>query len=302
MELFQLRSFLQVAESGSFTRAAEALFVTQPAVTQHVRALEQELGVRLFDRTGRGVRLTAAGTALQYHARRSLTNLEEGRQVIADLQSGAAGRLVIGAGVTTSIFHLPGWLRRFREMFPGIDVVVRTGRSREVASMILERIVDVGLVTSLSQHAEIHAVPLFEEQIVLVIAAGETLLEGRNDGETDPNALSLPVEHLASVPLILFPPGTGFREYLDRSLAEARVSPTVKMESDSLEAIKSFVAVGLGASFLPAAAVAAEIDSGVLRPVAVSGLPSLKRQTSALYRSDRYLTAGARGFLGVLAG
>jgi DNA-binding transcriptional LysR family regulator len=100
--------------------------------------------------------------------------------------------------------------------------------------------------------------------------------------------------------LILFSRGTGFRDYLDRTLAEAGVPVRVKMESDSVEAIKSFVAVGLGVSFLPAASVAAEIEAGTLAHAALAGLPPLRRTTSVLYRADRTLSAGARGLLGVL--
>src|SRR5438132_12146108 len=99
VELFQLRSFLRVAEAGSVTRAAEALHLTQPAVTQHVRALERELGARLFDRTERGMRLTQAGQVLRQYAGRGISLLDQCRNVLADLESGAAGRLVLGAGV-----------------------------------------------------------------------------------------------------------------------------------------------------------------------------------------------------------
>jgi DNA-binding transcriptional LysR family regulator len=289
MELFQLRSFLRVAEAGSFTRAAEELYLTQPAVTQHVRALERELGVPLFDRTGRGAQLTPAGQALSRYARRSLALLDEGRQVIADLESGAAGRLLLGAGVTTSIFRLPGWLRAFGDAYPGVDVVVRTGRSREVAALALEREIDLGLVTSPVNHPDLQVVALFEEEIVLVTPRGHPLA-----------GQAIPAAALAEAPLILFPQATGFREYLDRALAEAGVSARVKMESDSVEAIKSFVAVGLGVSFLPAAAVEAEVEAGLLARAAVSGLPALRRQTSVLYRVDRYLNAGARGFLAIV--
>src|SRR5947209_10331009 len=148
VELFQLRSFLRVAEAGSVTRAAEALHLTQPAVTQHVRGLERELGARLFDRTERGMRLTQAGAALLHSARQQMALLDECRAVIADLESGAAGRLALGAGVTTSVFQLPAWLRAFQDAHPGVDVVVRTGRSREVAAMALERQIDLGLITS----------------------------------------------------------------------------------------------------------------------------------------------------------
>jgi DNA-binding transcriptional LysR family regulator len=289
MELFQLRSFLRVAEEGSFTRAAEELYLTQPAVTQHVRALERELGVPLFDRTGRGAQLTPAGEALCRYARRSVALLAECRQVIADLESGAVGRLALGAGVTTSIFRLPNWLRAFGDAYPGVDVVVRTGRSREVAALALEREIDLGLVTSPVQHPDLRVAGLFEEEIVLVTPRGHPLADRR-----------LPLDELAEAPLILFPKATGFREYLDRALADAGVAARVKMESDSVEAIKSFVAVGLGVSFLPAAAVEAEVAAGDLARAEVAGLPALRRQTSVLYRVDRHLSAGARGFLAIL--
>jgi DNA-binding transcriptional LysR family regulator len=289
MELFQLRSFLRVAEEGSFTRAAEELYLTQPAVTQHVRALERELGVPLFDRTGRGAQLTPAGEALCRYARQSVALLAECRQVIADLESGAAGRLALGAGVTTSIFRLPGWLRAFGDAYPGVDVVVRTGRSREVAALALEREIDLGLVTSPVQHPDLRVAGLFEEEIVLVTPRGHPLADRR-----------LPLEELAEAPLILFPKSTGFREYLDRALAEAGVAARVKMESDSVEAIKSFVAVGLGVSFLPAAAVEAEVAAGDMARAEIAGLPALRRQTSVLHRFDRHLSAGARGFLAIL--
>lgn len=285
MELHQLRSFVRVADEGSITRAAEGLYLTQPAVTQQIQGLERELGMALFDRTGRGMRLTGAGALLHGYARRILALAEECRQALADARSGSAGRLVLGAGVTTSIFHLPGWLRSFREGHPGIDVVVRTGRSREVAALALEREIDLGLVTSAVEHPDLRVVPLFEEEILLVTPPGHPLA-GR----------AVPPEELSHAPLILFPQGSGFREYLDRALADAGIDADVKMEMDSAEAIKSLVAVGLGISFLPAPAVEAEVASGALARTRVEGLPPLHRSTSLLYRADRTLGAGARAF------
>ncbi len=289
MEFSQLRSLLRVAAEGSISRAAEALHLTQPAVTQHIRALERELRVPLLERTGRGVRLTPAGDALTRYARSSLALLDECRQVIGDLEHGAAGRLVLGAGVTTSIFHLPAWLRAFQEAYPGVDVVVRTGRSKEIAALALEREIDLGLVTSPVQHPDLRVSDLFDEEIVLVVPHDHPLAGG-----------SVAVADLASLPLILFPPDAGFRGYLDRVLAEAGTRARVKMESDSLEAIKSFVAVGLGASFLPEIAVHAEVDAGALSRVRIEDLPALKRTTAVLHRVDRYLAAGAKGFLKIL--
>lgn len=289
MDLFQLQSFLRVAEEGNVTRAAAGLYLTQPAVTQHVRALERELGVALFERTGRGMRLTQAGAILRDYARRSMALLDECREAIADLEAGSRGRLVLGAGVTTSIFHLPAWLRAFQEAYPGIEVVVRTGRSREIADLVIEREIDIGLVTSPVRHPDLRVLELYEEEIVLVTPR-EHLLAGR----------TVPAAAMADAPLILFPQGTGFREYLDRVLSEGGIPARVQMESDSVEAIKSLVAVGLGISFLPEAAVAAELASGDLARAWVEGLPALRRKTAVVYRQDRYLSAGARGFLDIL--
>jgi len=290
MEFFQLQSFIRVAEEGSITRAAELLHLTQPAVTNHVRALERELRVSLFDRTGRGVRLTPAGRSLLDYARRSLGLLDECRQVLTDLEQGTLGQLVLGAGVTTSIFHLPGWLREFQEANPGVDVTVRTGRSREITQLALEREIDLGIVTSTLPHPDLAIADLYEERIVLVTPPGHPLA-GR----------TAPAEELDAASLILFRSGTGFRNYLDRALGESGVRVRVKMESDSVEAIKSFVEVGLGVSFLPAAAVRAELEAGTLAQAGIEGLAELKRHTAVIYRSDRYLSAPARGFLSVLA-
>jgi len=165
MDLSQLRSFLSVAHEGSISRASNNLHLTQPAVTKQMRALERELGAVLFNRTGRGIELTAAGVALRDYAQRCLALLDECRRVIADLETGSAGQLVIGAGGTTSIFQLPRWLQSLQQALPGIDVVVRTGDSREVVRLALKREVDLGLITTPVQHPDLHMVNLYEEEI-----------------------------------------------------------------------------------------------------------------------------------------
>lgn len=284
METAQIQSFLQVVETGSISRAAKAVHLTQPAVTKQIMALERELKTPLFDRTGRGMQLTAAGELLSSYARRSMALQEECRQAIADLDSGESGELVIGAGVTTSIFQLPHWLQALKARLPGLDVTVRTGSSREVVQWTLEREILLGLVTTPVEHRDLTVKGLFDERIVLVASPDM--------------APASPMKTL-TLPLILFPRGSGFRDYLDRELSEGGIDVRVKMETDSLEAIKSFVASGLGASFLPAGTVAREIEEGVLRTVSVRGLARLRRRTSLIYRSDRHLGAGAKAFIKV---
>jgi len=289
MDISQLRSFLQVADAGTITRAAEQLYLTQPAVTQHIHALERELGAPLFDRLGRGMRLTAAGCILQVYARKSLAALEECRLEMGEWLAGETGPLTIGAGVTTSIFFLPKWLRLFKESHPGVELIVRTGRSREIVALLLEGEIDLGLITSPTDHPSIALCSLFAEEIVLVVPPDHPLA----------GAAIAPMR-LGSLPLILFPHGAGFRDYLDRFFAASQCPPNVKMETDSVEAIKSFVGAGLGASLLPFSAVQQEIADGTLARVTFTGIAPPQRETYAAYRGDRYLCATAKQFLELL--
>jgi DNA-binding transcriptional LysR family regulator len=307
MEISQLRTFLKVAEEAGVTKAARGLHITQPAVTQHIRALERELDTALFERTGRGMFLTASGELLRDHAQRALAEIDDVRRVIADIVEGRGGRLILAAGVTTSIFHLPRWLKAFRLVRPDVDITVKTGRSREVAQMALDREIDLGFVTSPVPHKDLETVPLFDEQIVLVGPPDDrTGASQEVPHHAVPGAPSAAPREVAAMlsetPLILFPRGTGFRAYLDQVLALAGATPRVKMETDSVESIKGFVQAGLGMSFLPLSAVETEIDSGRLARVDLVGMAPLTRNTAAVRRRGRYFGAAARGFLEIARG
>lgn len=289
MDLNQLESFLKIAETGSVTRAAELLHLTQPAVTRQMAALERDLGVPILERSGRGIRLTRGGELLLDYAQRALALLEEGRQRIQDESQGESGRISIGAGVTTSIVQLPGWLRQLRETSPSAEIIVRTGESREVTQWVMDRELDLGIVTSPRQMPHLRVVPLFEEEIGLV-APGDHPLANRR----------MKAAELESAPLILFPRGNGFRDFLEQTFAAQDVSLRPKMENDSVEVLKSFVAMGLGMTFLPLAAARQELDSGALSLIRITGVPSLRRRTAVVLREDRYLNAVTRRFLEIL--
>lgn len=281
----QLEGFLAVASASSVSAAARRLHLSQPAVTKQVRALERSLGVQLLERTPRGVRLTEAGELLRDYGRRSAALLDECAIALADQASGAASKLVIGAGVTTSMFQLPVWLRSYRRRWPKVDVRVTTGSSRAVAELVRTREVDCGFVTTEIRHSELSAQPLYSEEIWLVVAP-RTSYPARVE--------------LSQVPLITFPEHTGFRRFLDRALAAAEIEADVKMLIDSVEATKSLVSVGLGGAFLPAAAVRRELEQGRLRRLAVRGLPPLKRTTRVLRRADRRPSRALLNFLAIV--
>jgi len=239
----------------------------------------------LLERAGRGIRLTPAGELLAEHGRRSVAVLFDFVELLADLQQGKSGKLAIGAGVSTSVQLLPAWLRELGRRFPGIDVSVRTGTSRDVESWVMAAELDVGFVTSEPGRGELLALPVFEEEIVLVVEPGVA-------GRARP-----PLEQL---PLILFPTSTGFRSYLERRALERGRSLQVKMETDSVEAIKSFVAVGLGASFLPVSTVEDELRRGVLACVASHGMGPLRRRTTLIRRPDRRPSFAVQSFLEIV--
>jgi len=290
MEIVHMKGFVALAEAGSVTAAAGKLCLTQSAVTQQLQALEKNLGVKLFDRTPRGVVLTQAGVAFLGYAQRSLAVLEEGCRAALDIEQGHSGSLLIGAGVTTSVFRLPAWLTEFQAQYPEVEIVVRTGRSAEVAALVADHHIDVGIVTTYFERPDLTSTALFDEDVVLVQSARVFY----------PTTIEL--DRLPRVPMIVFTPNTGFRAYLDRTLIQYDIALRVRMESDSVEAIKSFVAVGLGASFLPASAVAAELVEGSMVAVEVIGLPHLRRQTAAVYRTTGHLNAAAQGFLRIIRG
>ena len=139
----QVQAFSEVARTGNVSRAAESLYVTQPALTARIQALEKELGETLFVRTGRGVRLTDAGRVFLPNAERAVQSIEDGRQALSDLRSASAGRLALGAAPAVSTYVLPPVLKRFANLHPRVDVAVSTGHSEEILAMV-EEVPDFG--------------------------------------------------------------------------------------------------------------------------------------------------------------
>jgi len=156
MLLAQIEAFLTVAERRSVSAAAAVLYVTQPALTTRLKKLEQELGVELFVRTGRGMRLTAEGRAFRPHAQRAVQELASGRELLRELREGRVGELLVGAAPAISTYVLPLVLRRFQATFPNVHLIVRTGHSEEVLELVLREQVQIGLVRELPHPAAGH--------------------------------------------------------------------------------------------------------------------------------------------------
>ncbi|MCH7953346.1 MAG: LysR family transcriptional regulator [Chloroflexi bacterium] len=171
MDFGQIDAFVQVAKHQSFSRAAEVLQLTQPSITARIQAPERELSEELFERSGRGVKLTDGGRVFLPYVERILQTLREGRAAVEDVRNVQLGSLRLGSAITISTYVLPKMLHDFCQQFPGIDVVVRTGRSEQVLKMLLSDEVQVAIVRA-TINPELESVPLYDDEIALVAYPG----------------------------------------------------------------------------------------------------------------------------------
>jgi DNA-binding transcriptional LysR family regulator len=275
MLLSQVEAFLTVAERRSVSAAAEVLYVTQPALTTRIKKLERELGIELFVRTARGMRLTQEGRAFRPHAQRALQSLAEGRELLRELREGHVGELLVGAAPAISTYVLPHVLRRFQGIFPNVHLIVRTGHSEEVLEMVLREQVQIGLVRELP-HPALRSVPLYEDEIVLVVHPGHRFADER----------SIVVHELGAERLILFDRTSSYFVLTSAFFREAGIVPRGVMELDNVDATKKMVEHGLGIAFLPYTAVRGELATGTLQEVVIEGYEPVRRQIVALRRRD----------------
>lgn len=275
MLLAQLEAFVEIARRGSVSRAAETLFVTQPALTARIKGLERELGTELFVRTGRGVRLTEPGRSFLPYAQRALGAVAEGRQLLAEVSRGGAGQLALGAAPAVGTYVLPVILQRFHSAYPNVQLSVRTGHSEEVLGLVLREEVEVGLVRAL-RHADIQSVPLYEDELVLVTTP-EHHFAARS---------GIVVEELGEEQLILFDRTSSYHDLTSSFFREAGVAPRGVMEVDNIDATKKMVRQGLGVALLPYTAVAEELAAGALAAVPIADATPGRRQIVAIRRRD----------------
>jgi len=264
LESVRLKTFRVVAEQLSFTHAAERLFLTQPAVTLQIKALEEELGVRLFDRTGQQIALTAAGQLLRKYAVRLADVCAEAEQAISALRGEIGGRLTLGASTTIAQYLLPRLAGEFLGENPDVELSMITSNTAGVVSALLENRVALGLIEGPSARADLKTEPFLEDEIVLVAPPSHEWVDA---------GTPISPHELAQVPLLMREHGSGTRQIVEDALAKAKV-PTKKlriaMELDSTEAIKSAVAAGLGVGFVSRWALAGA--QTFLRVIPIQGL------------------------------
>lgn len=291
MTLRQLEVFLAIVRARSYRQAAEALHASQPALSQHIRELEGELGVRLFDRLTRGVILTEAGRLLEERAKRVFATLTDVRDVLGELQGLKRGSLLVGASTTPGIYVLPAIIGAFRRRHPGIDLQLRIANSRAIEDAIRAHDVDLGVVGGhgLAPGEECLAAGLADELVLIV--SPRHRWAGRRE--------VVPAQ-LADEPLLVREEGSATRRVTERALDQAGIRRRVSMELGHTEAIKQAVMAGLGVAFVSVHAVRGEVADRRLAAVRLRRL-RIRRHFHVIHSEARTMSAGARALVTLLS-
>lgn len=285
MEIRQLRYFLDIARTEHLTQSAQNLFVTQSTLSHGLRQLEQELGVALFDRLGRGLKLSQAGEEFRAYALRALKEIEAGRMALGELDGLRSGRLTVGA-FPTFLNSVAATVAAFNAAHPGVAVEVRSLRAAPIERQLLDGELDLGIASYPAEHADIEAEPLFDERLLLVVGPGHAL-SGRR---------SLTLKALDGVALALLPRSFAMRRQIDAALLQAGVAkPRVQVEMEPVESLLSLCRHGTLASIVPERA-AHQLPA--LHAVALT--PALTRRAGILWRRGTSRSAAARAFAALL--
>ncbi|HEV8523470.1 MAG TPA: LysR family transcriptional regulator [Terriglobales bacterium] len=287
MDFDQLETFLEVARHKSFSRAAEKRFRTQPAISAQIRALEQEVGAKLFDRSGGKVSLTAAGKAFQKYVE---VTLEERKQILnslAEMERVPRGEILIGANEATCLYILPEVFANFKKQYPGVGVGIQRSNRAKVLEWIIDNTVDIGFVSLPVSDPRLTVAPIHRDDLVVIAAPNHPLVREK----------TATLAEVLHYPLLL--PKAGYtREGLDRLFDERRLKPTISMELDSSELLKRFAAADVGVAFIARSNIVEEVRAGALAAVALSDA-HIRRDIALVFRKDKALSRAALAFIDI---
>ncbi|MFF5858933.1 transcriptional regulator CynR [Streptomyces sp. NPDC012751] len=283
VELRHLRYLLAVADQGSFTRAAEELYISQPTLSQQVKQLERTLGVQLLDRTGRSVRLTDAGEAYVRHARRALRDLAAAERALHDLQDLSRGHLRLAVTPSFTAYLVGPLAAELHDRHPGITLTIRETTQDDIESGLLVDDFDLGIAFAGAHQQGVEATGLYTETLSLVVRA---------DHDGPRSAPPLDLQGLSDTEFVLLSGDFATRGHIDAYFAEHRVTPRIAMEANSIQGLIEIVQRTPLATVLPDAVTH---DHPRLRPVPLRpALPA--RGVTLLGRAHAYRSAAVRAF------
>lgn len=278
MDTQALAAFTEIAESGSFTQAALALHLSQPAISKRITALEQQIGQSLFDRIGRRVRLTDAGRALLPYARKALQDIEDGRRALSQLHDQIGGRLSIGTSHHIGLHRLPPILRSFTQSYPEVDLDIHFMDSEVACEGVLAGKLELGIVTLPTQPiAHLAMQTIWPDPLSVVVAPNHPLLDKRR----------LQLQDLAAHPAVFPDENTYTRRIITQALQQHDLTPRIRLATNYLETLKMLVGIGLGWSVLPDSM----IDDSIRR-LRVPAL-AMRRDLGCVWHQSRTASAAA---------
>lgn len=287
MDFDHLRTFLEVSRQKSFSKAAVRLLVTQPSISAQISLLEKVVGVRLFERGGGKVTLTAAGRLFEPFAEDCLTRLSHINLAIADLERSPRGSLLVSANDSTALYVLPTFFANFKKRYPRVSLnIVRAERAKTITS-VLEREADFGVVSLPIADPRLHIILIHEDEWVLVVPPEHALARLE----------TVTLEQVAQHPILLPKQGRR-REQLDLLFSQNKLRPRIAMELDSYELLKRLVLASMGIGFLPRINTLTEVRAGLLVAIPVEGAV-IERNLALISRMDQVLTRAGHAFYNV---
>jgi DNA-binding transcriptional LysR family regulator len=285
MDFDQLETFLEVARLCSFSRAAERRFRTQPAVSSQIRALEEEVGAKLLDRSGGKVSITQSGKLFLKYAEETIEARKAVCVAIAETERIPRGELVVGANEGTCLHVLPEVFADFKKTYPEVAVGIKRADYAKTLDSVIDNSVDFGVVSLPVSDARLTVVPIHWDELVIIAPPSHplALVKAATIGE------------VASFPLLV-PKSGHTRDALENLFHERRLKPQISMELDSSELLKRFVAADVGVGFIARSNVAEDVRAGVLAVIPISDA-QIRRDLALIFRKDKALSRAALAFI-----
>jgi len=287
MDFDQLETFLEVARNLSFSRAAERRFRTQPAISAQIRAMEEEVGAKLLDRTGGKVSITAAGKVFLGYVESALEARRAAMRSVAEADRVPGGEIVVAANEGSCLHLLPEVFAEFKRSYPDVGITVKRSESREVLEAIIDNSADFGVAALPVTDKRITVVPIHRDELIMIAPTGHPLAKYKE----------IKVTQIADYPLLL-PKMGRTRDSIDSMFEERNMKPNVSMELDSSELLKRFVAAGVGIGFCANSTALGDVRLGIVAIVRLADA-QIRRDMALVFRKDKALSRAALAFIDI---
>ena len=285
MDFDQLETFLEVARHASFSRAAERRFRTQPAISSQIRSLEEEVGAKLFDRSGGKVSLTAAGKAFQKYVKETLDARKAMLVNLAEMERIPRGEIIVGANEGTCLHILPEVFADFKKQYPDVSVNIKRADYGKILESVIDNSVDFGVVSLPVTDNRLTVVLIHRDELVIIAPPDHPL--GKMKSATMADVRRFP---------IVVPKAGHTRDALDQLFHDRRMKPNYTMELDSSELLKRFVAAGVGVGFIPRSSIQEDVRAKALVAIPMADA-QVRRDLALVFRKDKALSRAALAFI-----